>query len=271
MGDDPAVRKAVIPAAGHGTRMHPVSKTVPKELLPIGSKPAVHWVVEEAAAAGLTEIAVVLSPAKRLLFEYLASSGLDRELGVRFEYVDQDVQRGLADAMWRCRDFCDGEPFALLLPDNVVLAPEYRLEGMIDVYRDTGLDVVGVLELDVSHSGLYGNCGRIRSGEARGRALPIHELSGKEPGRLVIEPGTTVRRTCGRYVCRPHVFEYMEPLRESTNGAPGELDEVPVYQAIIRDHGAMGWIVPPPLFDVGYPLGFAAANGYFAETLAPGR
>ena len=153
------VTKAIIPAAGLGTRMEPVSRVVPKELLPVGCKPAIHWVIEEAAAAGLQEIAIVLSPSKGLIFEYLADGGLDAELGVRFHYVTQEIQRGLADAMWQCREFIDGEPFALLLPDNVLLSPEHKLSRMVGLYAQTGRDVIGTLELDHSYSGQFGNCG----------------------------------------------------------------------------------------------------------------
>lgn len=263
------VTKAVIPAAGLGTRMEPVSRVVPKELLPVGSKPAIQWVIEEAAAAGLTEIAVVLSPTKGLIFEYLADGGLDSELGVRFHYVTQDVQRGLADAMWQCRNFTDGEPFGLLLPDNVLLSPEHRLSRMVNLYAESGRDVIGVLELDDAYSGQFGNCGLIDFEEKAPGVLDIAKLRDKEPGRLAIEKGMTVVRTCGRYICHSHVFEYMKRFRPGgeNNGSQTELDEVPVYQAIIREKGALGCVLPLPLFDVGHPAGYAAANGYWARHL----
>jgi UTP--glucose-1-phosphate uridylyltransferase len=263
------VKKAVIPAAGLGTRMEPISRVVPKELLPVGSKPAIHWVIEEAAAAGLSEIAVVLSPTKGLIFEYLADGGLDSELGVRFHYVTQEIQRGLADAMWQCRDFIDGEPFALLLPDNVLLAPEHNLSRMVSLYAEDGRDVIGVLELDHSFSAQFGNCGLIDFKQVAPDVLEISKLRDKGPGRLVIDDKETIFRTCGRYICHSHVFDYMQRFRPGgkNNGSQTELDEVPVYQAIIRDQGAVGCLLPLPLFDVGHPAGYAAANGYWARCL----
>ena len=89
----------------------------------------------------------------------------------------------------------------------------------------------------------------------------------KGPGRLVIEDGATVVRTCGRYICHTDVFEYMKRFRTGRrdNGSEAELDEVPVYQSIIRDRGAIGCLLPLPLFDVGHPAGYAAANGYWAQ------
>jgi UTP--glucose-1-phosphate uridylyltransferase len=103
--------KAIIPAAGHGTRMLPVTRVVPKELLPVGSKPAIHWAIEEAAAAGLREIAIVVSPTKPLIATYIETSGLREELDLSFEFITQEEQLGLADAIWRCRDFAGDEPF----------------------------------------------------------------------------------------------------------------------------------------------------------------
>lgn len=265
------MRKAVIPAAGKGTRMEPVSRVVPKELLPVGRKPAIQWVIEEAAGAGLTEIAIVLSPAKGLIFEYLADGDLEAELGVRFEYVTQERQRGLADAMWECRDFCSGEPFALLLPDNIFLSSEHDFGRMIELHNESGRDVIGALELDHSHDRQFGNCGRIDHRESAPGVLEIRRLEDKRPGRLSIPEGETVVRSCGRYVCRSHVFEYMEPFRAELggNGADVELDEVPVYQNIIQDHGALGCVLSLPIFDVGHPSGFAAANGYWARRMGP--
>jgi len=266
-----AVHKAIIPAAGLGTRMEPVSRVLPKELLPIGSKPAIHWVVEEAASAGLSDIAIVLSPTKGLIFEYLAESGLEMDLGVRFHYVTQEVPKGLADAMWQCREFADGEPFALLLPDNVLLQPEHDLSHMVAAHQVSGRDVIGVLELDSSYDRQFGNCGLIEfERTADASVIDIKKLRDKKPGRLEIAEGQTVFRTCGRYVCKSHVFEYIQKIRAASggNGGQAELDEVPVYQEIIRERGVIGCLLPLPLFDVGHPLGYASANGYWASKLS---
>lgn len=256
--------KAIIPAAGHGTRMRPFTFVVPKELLPVGSKPAIHWAVEEAAAAGIRKIAVVVSRTKPLIAEYLDSGGLADELGVEFEYVVQEEQLGLADALWCCRDFAGDDPFGLLLPDNVVLSGTGGFEAMVERFHQDGRDVLGALELDSSHSLQYGHSGLIDFDTRDDGALEIRRLADKKPGRLEIAPGETAVRTCGRYVCTPDLLEGIGKLRDS---AEGELDEVPVYQEIIRRRGALGVVLPPPLFDVGYPRGFTAANAWWLEQL----
>ncbi|MFQ5351418.1 MAG: sugar phosphate nucleotidyltransferase, partial [Thermoanaerobaculia bacterium] len=137
-----ALRKALIPAAGRGTRMRPVTWAVPKELLPVGSKPAIHRVVDEAAAAGLDRIGVVIGPGKGLIREYLETARREGEFpGLAFEYLRQEEPRGLADAISVSCAFLDGDPFALLLPDNVLLSPAHRLSSLTELAERSGQDV----------------------------------------------------------------------------------------------------------------------------------
>ena len=179
-----------------------------------------------------------------------------------FEFPIQEEPRGLADAIWVSRRFLDGEPFALLLPDNVLLSPKHRLATMTELHLRSGKDVVGILELDASQTGSYGNSGLFEGEERRPGVFEIHRLRDKGPGRLSIAAGETVRRTCGRYVCRPHLLEGIEELRRD---AEGELDEVPVYQRIAAVGGLLGRVLPAPLFDVGHPSGFLAANAWLHQ------
>ena len=116
-----------------------------------------------------------------------------------------------------------------------------------------------MLELDSSESGRYGNSGLFEGSSPEPGIFEIRRLRDKRPGRLEIPPGETVLRTCGRYVCRPHVMRWIDELRPSVEG---EFDEVPVYQRIAAAGGLLGRLLPPPLFDVGHPAGFLAANAY---------
>lgn len=255
-----ALRKALIPAAGRGTRMRPVTLAVPKELLPVGSKPAIQHVVEEAVAAGIEELGVVIGPGKELVRSYLETAR-DRGLlpGVELEFLWQGEPTGLADAIWLGRRFTGEEPFALLLPDNVLLSPDYRLALLTDLFARSGRDVVGLLALDSSQSGRFGDSGRFEGRRLEPGVFEIGRLQDKRAGRLRIAPGETVIRTCGRYVCRPGLMRRIEELR---GAAAGELDEVPAYQQIAREGGLLGRELPPPLFDVGHPSGFLAACAY---------
>jgi len=245
--------------------MRPATLAVPKELLALGTRPPIQFVLEEAVAAGITEVAIVLRPTKELVRTYLdrLRATDDRFADVRLSYVEQAVPTGLADAICVCEEFAAGEPFALLLPDNVLLAPEYRLSAMLDLATGSGRDVVGLLALDGSHSGHYGNSGRVASVPIRPGVVRITELQPKRPGRLRIGPGEKVLRSCGRYVCQPHIFSTLERLRPAGGG---EYDELPAYRAIAATGGLFGYVLPHPLFDVGHPAGFLAACAHLYAT-----
>lgn len=264
------LRQALIPAAGRGTRMRPVTWAVPKELLPVGSVPAIHRVVAEAAAAGLDRVGVILGPGKELIRQYLETARRHGEFaGVAIEYLWQEDPRGLAEAIALARPFTGDDPFALLLPDNVLLSERYRLAALTELFERSGKDVVGVLSLTGADSGRYGNSGLFEGRESEPGVFRIDRLRDKGPGRLEIPAGETLRRTCGRYVCRPHVMEWIDRLRPEVQG---EFDEVPVYQRIAAAGGLLGRALPAPLFDVGHPAGFLAANAHLHRqaTLAAG-
>lgn len=257
------LRKALIPAAGRGTRMHPVTWAVPKELLPVGAKPAIHRVVEEAAAAGVDQIGVIIGPGKELIRQYLDTAAARGEFaGLAFDYLWQEEPLGLAEAISLARSFTADDPFALLLPDNVLLSPDYRLSLLTELFERSGRDVVGVLSLGSDESGRFGNSGLFEGESTAPGVFAIRSLADKGPGRLRIGGGEIVRRTCGRYVCRPHVMRWIDELRPTIRR---EFDEVPVYQRIAAEGGLLGREIPLPLFDVGHPSGFLAANAYLHE------
>jgi UTP--glucose-1-phosphate uridylyltransferase len=266
-----SITKAVIPAAGRGTRMQPFTHVVPKELAPLGAKPGLHFVVEEALAAGLTDIAVVVSPDKALIRQYL--DVLHRDLrddfpALRFTTILQEEPKGLAEAIALSRVFADGEPFALLLPDNILLSPQHRLGAMVDLYLEFQRDIVGVLELDHTASGRFGNCGRIEAQEIRPGVFQIEHLESKKPGRLVIPEGETLRRSCGRYLCHPEIFDDIDRIRPlvAADSSMTEYSEVPVYQDVLQRRGALGVVLPQPLFDIGNPAGYLAAAAWLHHT-----
>lgn len=263
------MRKALIPAAGRGTRMLPFTHVVPKELAPLGSRPALDFVVREALEAGLDHLGVVVGPEKGLVRDYLERLRDHEELPIAsLEFIFQEVPLGLAEAMALARSFSDGEPFALVLPDNIFLSPDHSLGRMVEAAQRHGQDAVGVIRVGHEQSGRYGNCGRIEFDALPCGDLALRHLASKGPGRLEIAPGETVLRACGRYICQPHVFDYIDRLRPEIRG---EYSEVPVYQRIISERGAVGVELPGPLFDVGHPSGFLAANAFLAAAPEPRR
>jgi UTP--glucose-1-phosphate uridylyltransferase len=258
-----AVRRAVIPAAGRGTRMLPFTLAVPKELAPLGSRPAIHFVLDEAHLGGIEEAIVVTAPGKDLLRRYLElaqASGAWPELEVR--YVTQEEPTGLADALLACTALLDDEAFAVLLPDNLPLATDYRLSTLLALWPEHERSVVGVLTLDRRWSGLFGNSGRIEHRAAAPGTVEIDRLHDKEPGRLEIADGPPILRACGRYVFGP---EALAALAESRRAGSAELDEVPAVQSLARAGRLLGALLPMPLFDVGHPAGLLAASAYLVE------
>lgn len=248
--------------------MLPISSVVPKEMLPIGTRPMIEFAVAEAASAGISEIFLVIAPEKRLISDYFRRRMEEGEYaGVRFRSVQQPEPLGLADAIDRCRKWLQDEPFAVLLPDNVNFAPEYSFKSLIRAYQTNGQDVVGVIELQQSDSGRWGNVGRIDYEELDEGTIRIRRLYSKGRGTLKVRPGESLLRTCGRYVCHSDIFSFFDRIRPQ---ATGEFDEVPVYQEVVRQRGMIGCRIPMPLVDVGNPLGYLTAQHlmYLREALA---
>jgi UTP--glucose-1-phosphate uridylyltransferase len=269
------VTKALIPAAGRGTRMAPFSQVVAKELVPIGATPVLQLILEEIAAAGLQEVGIVIRPGKGALIERFVDQLHQREprpgaadlRQLEIRWIEQPEPRGLGDAILCAEPFLGGDSFALLLPDNLLLGEDHRLGDLVRLHERTGRDVIGVLELSHESSGEYGNCGLIDYVVERPeepRVLTLQRLHDKLPGRLHVAVGEVKRRTCGRYVCTPHLLTELLALRRQLEVAESadELDEVPAYQRVILKQGAHGWVLSGPVFDVGYPLGYLAACAY---------
>lgn len=248
--------------------MQPFTLVVPKELVPVGSRPAIHWVIEEAATAGIREVGIVVGPGKELIRSYIDRACADGLLpALEVAYLEQPEPRGLGDAMLRCRSFIGDDSFALLLPDNLPLAPSYRLGTLIDLHQERDRDVLGVLELGAESSGRYMRSGLFEGEEVDPGVFAIARILDKERSPLVIRPQETVRRTCGRSVWRPEILDLLAELQGRTTG---ELDEVQAAQIIAREEGLLGLVLDPPLFDVGHPEGLAAANAHYLAGL-PGE
>ena len=261
------VKTALIPAAGLGTRMQPFSLTTPKELVALGAVPAIEFAVLEAQAAGVDRVVLVTRPDKGRVAEYLhRAQDLGRLGEVEILTAVQNAPLGLADAIYSARGYLSGEPFALILPDNVILAEDYGLKSLVDAWAREGRDVVGVLRLDSDDDGRFGHSGLFEGVETRPGTYAIQRIHSKEKGVLRVSKGEVLHRTCGRYICHPDVIQRIEKMRER---ATGELDEVPIYQEIARERGVVGVLIPRPIFDVGVPRGVMEANAWLLDNPRP--
>ena len=243
------VKKAVIPCAGLGTRFLPVTKVVPKELLAIGNKPAIHYVVEEAIASGVEEVILVLRRSKMLILDYFKPNATD-PWPVEFKVAFQEEPLGLGHAVLCARKLVADEPFFVVLPDVLVQATIPACRQLLQACEDKW----GVLLERVPREKLadYG----IIAGQELGKGR--YAMSGavekpqpkKAPSDLAM---------LGRYLFKPEIFDLIE-----TSG-PGALQELQLTDAINALAGAqpgVGVIVEGKVFDIGSPKGFAAASHF---------
>ena len=257
------IRKAIIPAAGLGTRFLPATKAQPKEMLPIVDKPAIQFIVEEAVASGIEEILIVTGRNKRsiedhfdrnLELEYsLKASGkydllsLVQEIAdVDFHYIRQKEARGLGHAVLCAKQFVGDEPFAVMLGDDIVDATVPCLKQLIEVYEDCGGFVLGVQEVPKRQVSRYGVVKPQMVKERLWKALDLVEKPAVEeaPSRLAV---------LGRYVIEPEIFEI---LAATPPGAGGEIQLTDAIDTLNKTQRVFAREFKGNRYDVGDKFGF---------------
>lgn len=272
--------KAVIPAAGYGTRFLPASKTIPKEMLPVGAKPTIQLIVEEAVAAGADEVVIVTSRDKPSLMKHFAPDPVWRarcakkpeidaemakleELGKRIVWVYQEEQKGLGHAVLQAADAMRGEkdPVLVLLGDALV-AGEPPSAAMAEVSRAFGgASVVGLEEVPLEKVSRYG----IVKGEKVAR--PLRTCCGGEVYRLsdlVEKPAPEAAPSrlaiAGRYLLDPGIFGL---LASQKPGVGGEIQLTDSIRRLLEGHGVYGYRYPGKRHDIGNPKGYFEALAAF--------
>jgi len=266
------IRKAVIPAAGLGTRFLPASKVVPKELLPVVDKPAVQYIVEEAIQAGIEEIIFVISEGKESIvrhFEHhkeleaaLTKKNDPKMLEkisllcdkAKFSYVYQDKPRGLGHAVLCAKEKVGNEPFFVFLPDDLIdheVPCAVQMARSFDTHQNAMVAVMEVPWEDVSK---YGVVKALPMSASLGKMEAVVEKPKREnaPSNLVI---------IGRYVLPPSIFTYLEKV---TPGAIGEIQLTDALLELIKNEGAYAFQFEGERFDTGNKLGYVEANINYA-------
>lgn len=269
------VRKAVIPAAGYGTRFLPISKAVPKEMLPIVDKPVIQYVVEEAVASGITDILIVIGRSKRSIEEhFFPNRELEDELAAKnkaealaacqatsrlakIHFVWQHEMRGLGDAVLYARNHVGDEPFALLMGDTIVEpaaggAPVTR--QLCDVWEKHGGSAIAVEEVAPERVSKYGIVGgtEIAPGLVKANTLVEKPKPEDAPSRLAIT---------SRYVLSPTIFDCLD---NTLPGKNGELQLTDALVNLLSRESVYGWRYGGRRFDIGDKLGFIKTNVEFA-------
>ncbi len=276
MSNKPAVagvRKAVIPVAGLGTRFLPVTRVVPKALLPVINKPLIHYAVQEAAAAGIRDIALVLSPGMGSVASYFAHQAMLetalRERGqpellrqqqqvadlAHVEALYQREPRGLGHAVLLARDFIANEPFAVFLPDDIIFGEPSAIAQLLAVRERKGGSVIAARTVPIEQVPRYG----IIDGQPAGpRVFTVRRLVEKPkpeqaPGNLAI---------VGRYVLEPGVFNHLEKTKP---GAGGEIQITDAIAALIGESPLHACVLTGAHMDAGVPAGLFAASIHEAQ------
>ncbi len=267
------VRKAVIPAAGLGTRMLPIARAVPKEILPIVDRPAISYLVEEAARSGITDVLVITGRNKDAIEDYFdyspeyegyfTSKGREEEiekirataepLGVRVYFLRQKITRGLGHAIGCARNFVGNEPFAILYGDDIIFSEKPVVAQMIETFRKYGRSVCGVKEVPTELVKKY--C-----------SLKTHPIEGSDceffVDDMIEKPKTDAEifsnySILGRVLVTPDIFDIIDT---TPPGAGGEIQLTDAIATLARREGVTALDFEGKRFDLGSKLGFLEAN-----------
>jgi UTP--glucose-1-phosphate uridylyltransferase len=265
------VRKAIIPAAGLGTRFLPATKAMPKEMLPIVDKPTIQYIVEEAIASGIEDIIIVTGKGKRAIEDHfdnayelehilMKQGKLDllekvkEPSKVDIHYIRQKEPKGLGHAVWCARNFIGDEPFAVLLGDDIVQAETPCLKQLIDQYEQTFSSVIGVKRVPENETHRYGIIDPL---EQHGRRYQVRQFVEKPA------PGTAPSNLAimGRYILTPEIFLFLE---KQEAGAGGEIQLTDAIQKLNEIQRVFAYEFEGKRYDVGEKLGFIKTTIEFA-------
>jgi UTP--glucose-1-phosphate uridylyltransferase len=267
------VRKAVFPVAGLGTRFLPATKAIPKEMLTVVDRPVIQYVVDEAREAGIEHFIFVTGRNKAViedhfdiqfeLYDTLEQRGKSEILGRlqqlqpspgQTSFTRQLVPLGLGHAVWCARELVGDEPFALLLPDMIMQSRKSCLASMVELYENTGSNIVAVQECDPAEAHKYGIVGRGEAAHTGFRITGMVEkpAPGTAPSNLYIN---------GRYILQPEIFGILEGQER---GAGNEIQLTDAMLRLARDQPFYGYRYEGRTYDCGSPEGFVEANVAFA-------
>ncbi|MCM3116051.1 UTP--glucose-1-phosphate uridylyltransferase GalU [Neobacillus sp. MER 74] len=266
------VRKAIIPAAGLGTRFLPATKAMPKEMLPIVDKPTIQYIVEEAVASGIEDIIIVTGKGKRAIEDHfdnaveLEQNLIEKEKYEILErvqyatnladihYIRQKEPKGLGHAVWSARNFIGDEPFAVLLGDDIVQSETPCLRQLINQYEETFSSVIGVQQVADHETNRYGI---IDPSKKDGRRYQVNNFVekpklGTAPSNLAI---------MGRYILTPEIFMFLD---RQEKGAGGEIQLTDAIQRLNEIQRVFAYDFEGQRYDVGEKFGFVKTTIEFA-------
>jgi UTP--glucose-1-phosphate uridylyltransferase len=257
------IKKAIIPAAGLGTRFLPATKAMPKEMLPIVDKPTIQYIVEEAIDSGIEDIIIVTGKGKRAIEDHfdhafelednlIAKKKFDLLEKVRqpaevdIHYIRQKEPKGLGHAIWCARKFIGNEPFAVLLGDDIIQAEPPCLKQMIDVYEQVHSSVIAVMEVAHEETNRYGIIDPL---DQKGR---IYDVKGFVEKPKVEEAPSNVA-IIGRYILTPEIFDFLSLQK---TGSGGEIQLTDAIEQLNEIQKVYAYAYEGKRYDVGEKFGF---------------
>ncbi|WP_010531618.1 UTP--glucose-1-phosphate uridylyltransferase GalU [Lentibacillus jeotgali] len=257
------IKKAIIPAAGLGTRFLPATKAMPKEMLPIVDKPTIEYIVEEAIKSGIEDIIIVTGKGKRAIEDHFDHSlelednlmkkekfelleRIKKSANVDIHYIRQKEPKGLGHAIWCARKFIGNEPFAVLLGDDIIQSDTPGLSQMISEYEKAQSSIIGVHKVPEDETHRYGIIDPLeKSGN-------LHQVKTfvEKPERGTAPSDMAI---IGRYILTPEIFDFLE---QQKIGAGGEIQLTDAIQELNKIQRVFALEIDGRRYDVGEQLGF---------------
>jgi len=266
------IRKAIIPAAGLGTRFLPATKAQPKEMLPIVDKPTIQYIVEEAVQSGIEDIIIVTGRSKRSIEDHFDKSiELELELEKKgksdllelarqasdlanIHYIRQKEPKGLGHAILTAKNFIGDEPFAVLLGDDIIVSETPCLKQMIEVFNEYKTSILGVQQVPLEDVDKYGI---VKAKYIEDRVYKVTDMVEK-PDR---EKAPSNIAILGRYIITPRIFDYLE---KQEAGAGGEIQLTDALKKLSQEEAMYAYDFIGKRYDVGNKMGFLQATVEFA-------
>ncbi|WP_010648264.1 UTP--glucose-1-phosphate uridylyltransferase GalU [Oceanobacillus massiliensis] len=257
------IKKAIIPAAGLGTRFLPATKAMPKEMLPIVDRPTIEYIVEEAVNSGIEDIIIVTGKGKRAIEDHFDYSleleenlvkkekfdlldKIKKSANVEIHYIRQKQPKGLGHAIWCARKFIGNEPFAVLLGDDIVKSEKPCLRQLIDQFEETNSSIIGVQRVPDEDTHRYGIIDPLEKSDRRYQVKNFVEKpeKGTAPSNLAI---------IGRYILTPEIFDFLD---KQQIGAGGEVQLTDAIEQLNQFQRVFAYEFTGKRYDVGEKLGF---------------
>lgn len=238
----------MIPAAGLGTRMKSVDPNLPKELLPIASKPAIQYAIEEGIDAGVEQVVIIISREKEIIRERLS------QLSMAITFLYQEKPRGESDAIALAEPIVGNQPLAIIYPDNLYCPAPGVLRLLQEVYTQCDTDVIALTAVTKTNAIMTGNSGRVDLHHEVGDLYRIQRFHTKGAGHFIPRFSKELR-ACGIMVSGPHIFEAIRRTRGNVDH--GEFTDEPVRKLILKERGLFGLRVPGTVYDIGNPIGYS--------------